>query len=442
VSLQYTPVGSEEILKRALEREKRARKEAENIAEQVTARLHVLNQELDLKVREAIRDLEQREADLQESHSKVTEALKLRDHFLASMTHELRSPLHSILGLSEVLLEDTFGELNDRQRSSLETIHSSGSHLLQLINNVLEVSKLAAGQSDFELEEVNVPAVCEEAAHLVAAQAATKHIRIELKLSPQAQTLQATTLHLKQILVNLLSNAVKFTPKGGTVVLTTSQDSEKQAVQLTVTDTGIGISEDDFSKLFRPFSQIDSGHERSAEGSGLGLLLVQRMADLYGGGVSVKSVPGEGSAFRVSMPYISAATRQTSSAGQSRKVVLIDDSSVNRAILRRILLRRSFTVLEQTDGLSGIEAVRKEKPFLVVLDLYMPKLDGFDVLRLLKTDPQLRGIPVAVISGVDTPRNQERCMEMGADAYFPKPIQSRRVEAWLDRHLAKITPES
>lgn len=433
---------SEDVLKRALERERRARKEAEDIAEEVTARLHHLNQKLDAKVREATLDLEAREAELRESHARVTEALKLRDNFLASMTHELRSPLHSILGLSEVLLEDTYGELNDPQRRSLGTIHSSGSHLLELINNVLEVSKLAAGQAETEVESVDVQAVCGEALALVANQAGAKGIEISLELAPEAHHLNADTLHLKQILVNLLSNAIKFTPRDGKVVLSAAISADEQAVELTVTDTGIGISEEDFSRLFRPFSQLDSGPGRSAEGSGLGLLLVQRMADLYGGGVSVQSSPDRGSAFRVSLPRSVSPTISPTQVGESQTVVLIDDSIVNRAILKRVLGRRSFQVMEEVDGLLGIELIRKRKPFLVLLDLYMPKLDGFDVLRLLKADSELKQIPVAIISGVDTPGNQERCLEMGADAYFPKPIQAKRLEAWLDCHLNALRERS
>ena len=433
---------SEEVLKRALERERKARKEAEDIAEQVTARLHHLNQKLDAKIQEATLDLEAREAELRESHARVTEALKLRDNFLASMTHELRSPLHSILGLSEVLLEDTYGELNDPQRRSLRTIHSSGSHLLELINNVLEVSKLAAGQTETQVETVDVQSVCEEALALVASQAGAKQIQVTYQMASEASCLNANTLHLKQMLVNLLSNAIKFTPKTGKVTLSASVSGDGQAVELTVTDTGIGISEEDFSKLFRAFSQLDSGPGRSAEGSGLGLLLVQRMADLYGGGVSVQSSPDHGSAFRVSLPRCISPSAPQTPQGETQTVVLIDDSIVNRAILKRVLSRRSFRVLEEVDGLLGIELVRKARPFLILLDLYMPKLDGFDVLRLLKADSELKQIPVAIISGVDTPGNQERCFEIGADAYFPKPIQAKRLEAWLDGHLDRVSPES
>jgi len=425
------------VLERALARERQARRAAEEIAEEVTTRLHQLNQELDSKVKEATRDLEQREEEIRRSHAELTEALKMRDNFLAGMTHELRSPLHSILGLSEVLLEEAYGPINERQKRSLDTIFSSGSHLLQLINNVLEVSKLSAGGSELQVEPVDVPAVCAEAMELVRAQAERKKIHLSLEADPRVTHLQANTLQVKQILVNLLSNAVKFTPEGGRVVLITSQDNASQAVELTVTDSGIGISEDDFGKLFRPFAQLNGGLERSAEGSGLGLLLVQRMVDLYGGGVSVKSIPGQGSAFRVSLPCMPSKDSNGREHRSSHRVVLIDDSSVNRTIVRRMLTRYPLEVLEEVDGLLGMELVRIEKPSLIFLDLYMPKLDGYDVLRLLKSDPALKDIPVAIISGVDTPKNQEQCLELGASAYFTKPVQRASLESWLEECLGK-----
>lgn len=421
------------MLRRALERERRARREAERIAEEATARLHTLNLELDAKVTEATQDLADREAELRVSHRKVKEALKLRDYFLASMTHELRSPLHSILGLSEVLLEDTFGELNERQKRSLDTIHSSGTHLLELINTVLEVSQLAAGKGEPVVEDVDLDVACREASEMVASVAASKRIELKLELG-EVPTVRASNLHVRQILVNLLTNAIKFTPPGGRVVLHTTFKADDGSVHLTVTDTGIGISEEDFSKLFRPFSQLDAGPDRSSEGSGLGLLLVQRMADLYGGGVSVKSEVGGGSAFRVSLPVATESKRRPPESGNF-KVVLIDDSSVNRAITRRFLERRFSQVLEAADGVAGVDLVRKARPSLIVLDLYMPKLDGFDVLQLLRADPELQSIPVAIISGVDTPENQERCLELGADAYFSKPLQVRRFDSWLDETL-------
>ncbi len=305
----------------------------------------------------------------------------------------------------------------------------------RFIPAVLEVSQLAAGKGEPVVEDVDLEIACKEASEMVASVAGTKKIEVKLRLG-DVPTIQANNLHLRQILVNLLTNAIKFTPPGGQVVLHSSFKADDGSVQLTVTDTGIGISEDDFSKLFRPFSQLDAGPDRSSEGSGLGLLLVQRMADLYGGGVSVKSQVGEGSAFRVSLPVAIESRKRRPQGGDLLKVVLIDDSSVNRAITRRFLERRFGQVLEAADGVAGVDLVRKARPFLIVLDLYMPKLDGFDVLQLLRADPELQNIPVAIISGVDTPENQERCLEMGADAYFPKPLQVRRFDSWLDEKLS------
>lgn len=419
----------------ALGKERAAREKAEQIAREVSARLHQANQKLDAQVKEAVRELEQGKEDLRKSHSDLEEALKQRDSFLASMTHELRSPLHSILGLSEVLLEDAYGPLTDEQRSSLQTIHSSGTHLLDLITNVLEVARLNANQGEFELELVDVKQLCLQVVDLLATQAQKRSIEIEVDLRADSHDIWATALQTRQILVNLLSNAIKFTPEGGAIRLSTCLEPHNKTLNITFSDTGVGISQTDFHKLFKPFSQLDTGLGRGNEGSGLGLLLVQRMVDLFGGGISVDSTEGQGSSFQVSLPMAAQNKGPHHSGPTSHEVVVIDDSSLNRLIAKRILSQFSLRVHEEVDGLRGIEILRKVKPDLVLLDLYMPKLDGYDVLRLIKADPELQAIPVAVISGVDTPVNRERCLEMGADAYFTKPLESKKITAWIVERL-------
>ena len=435
-------MGSEDALRRALAREKRARREAEEIAERATRHLHQLNQELDSKVREATRDLELREEELRASHSEMAEALSMRDHFLASMTHELRSPLHSILGLSEALADGVYGEPNPKELKSLKTIHRSGEHLLTLINNVLEVSKLAAGKQDLDLEKVNVQEVCREALEVVSAQARAKGVAVTYQPDELAQSLFANTLRVSQILINLLSNAIKFTPAEGQVLLETTLDDERESVIINITDSGVGIAQEDFPKLFTPFVQIDSGLERRQDGTGLGLMLVQRMVNLYGGSIRVSSQPGKGSSFTVTLPQRAPQALMGKLDKPSGKALIVEDSSLQRMILTRILQRRNIQSIEAVDGITGLESVRMQRPDVIFLDLNMPKLNGHDVLKLLKVDKELKSIPVAILSAVDTPGNRRRCLEMGAEAYLVKPILSKQLDDFLNRHIAVSSPEA
>lgn len=423
------------MLSRALAREKQARKEAEKIAESATRRLHLLNQELDVRVKEATRDLQVREEELRQSHAEMTEALKLRDHFLASMTHELRSPLHSILGLSEALADGAYGEPNDKQARSLRTIYESGEHLLNLINNVLEISKLAAGKEDLVLEEVLVSEVCRDVVCFIGPQAKAASVSLELDLDERTSSLYANTLRVRQVLINLLSNAVKFTPSGGSVVLSSRLDEERGTVELVVADSGIGIAQEDFSKLFQPFVQLDGGLARRAEGSGLGLLLAQRMVDLYGGSISVSSEQGRGTKFTVALP--SKAPEKTSGREFEPvgKALIIEDSGIQRLVLARMLHKQKLETIEAVDGIGGLEAVRTHSPDVIFLDLNMPKLDGRDVLKLLRADENLRDIPVCIVSAADTPGSRRHCLDSGASAYFVKPLRSSEVSEFTTKTL-------
>lgn len=252
-------------------------------------------------------ELEQRVAErtqaLHIANAELRRANRLKDEFLAGMSHELRTPLNSILGLSESLQLGTYGQLNERQHTTLRYIEESGRHLLALINDILDVSKIEAGQMQLETGPVSVESVAQASLQFVRQSAFKKQIKVNLSIDSPLIPIEADERRLKQILVNLLNNAVKFTAEGGAIGLEVVADSDKQMTHFTVWDTGIGIAPEDMERLFQPFIQVDARLARSYTGTGLGLTLVQRMTEMHGGRVSVESEVGQGSRFIVSFPW-------------------------------------------------------------------------------------------------------------------------------------------
>jgi len=252
-------------------------------------------------------ELEQRVAGrtqaLHIANAELRRANRLKDEFLASMSHELRTPLNSILGLSESLQLGTYGQLNERQHTTLQYIEESGRHLLALINDILDVSKIEAGQMQLETGPVSVESVAQASLQFVRQSAFKKQIKVNLSIDSPLTPIEADERRLKQILVNLLNNAVKFTAEGGTIGLEVVADSDNRMTHFTVWDTGIGIAPEDMERLFQPFIQLDARLARSYTGTGLGLTLVQRMTEMHGGRVSVESEVGQGSRFTVSLPW-------------------------------------------------------------------------------------------------------------------------------------------
>ncbi|MCG3209032.1 MAG: Sensor histidine kinase RcsC [Anaerolineae bacterium] len=279
--------------------------EGRDITEQKRAEqeIRALNNELEQRVAARTQELSAANADL-------AQANRLKDEFLAAMSHELRTPLNAVLGLSESLVDGILGELNPEQLEAVEEIAESGQHLLALIGDILDLSKIQAGQLDLKLEPVLVDAVCRASLRLVLPEARHKNLKVVTTFDNSVVEITADERHLKQMLVNLLSNAVKFTPAGGRVGLEVIGDETGQVVRVTVWDTGIGIAAKDLERLFQPFVQIDSRLSRQFDGTGLGLALVQRLAHLHSGSVQVQSEPGRGSRFTIVLPWAKNSVRE------------------------------------------------------------------------------------------------------------------------------------
>ena len=362
------------------------------------------------------RELEQQRAELAVTSQHKSE-------FLASMSHELRTPLNAVIGFSEVLLERMFGELNERQEDYLRDILGAGRHLLELLNDVLDLSKVEAGR--MELEPTTFPVL--DAVHPVLAllreRAAQHHITLQLEVGPDLPHVTADQLRLKQVLLNLVGNAVKFTPDGGTVTVAVARSRDELTV--TVADTGMGIAPDDQERIFDSFQQ-GTRSASASEGTGLGLTLTRRIVELHGGRVWLTSEPGLGSTFGFSLPQPQAVTAHDG-AGWSRAalddarptVVVIEDDPSSSELVGVHLTAAGLRPVPVRSGEEGLAAVRDLRPSAVVLDIRLPGMDGWDVLGELKADPELARTPVVVVSVLPDSR---RGFALGASDYLVKPV--------------------
>ncbi|MFC5379724.1 GAF domain-containing protein [Aquipuribacter nitratireducens] len=350
-------------------------------------------------------------------------ASRHKSEFLASMSHELRTPLNAVIGFSEVLLDRLFGDLTERQEEYLHDIHSSGQHLLELLNEILDLSRVEAGQMEMDYAVFAVRDTVESAMQLVRSRADAHGISLTLTVADGVDRLEADELRVKQVLVNLLSNAVKFTGDGGHVEVGVSLDDDDLVV--AVRDDGIGIAPEDRDRIFESFQQGRRGAPKE-EGTGLGLTLSRRIVELLGGRLSLHSEVGVGSTFTVALPLRRPGSRDATgphalsvSGDGERVVVVVDDDRASQELIGAYLRGTGALVLRAEDGAAGLDAVRRARPQAVVLDIRLPVLDGWQVIAALKADPTTRDIPVVVASVVD---ERARGLAMGAAAYLVKPL--------------------
>jgi signal transduction histidine kinase/ActR/RegA family two-component response regulator len=353
---------------------------------------------------------------LQERSAELEVASRHKSEFLASMSHELRTPLNAVLGFSEVLLERMFGDINEKQEDYLRDIHGSGKHLLELLNEILDLSKVEAGQMELEFTQVDVASVLEYAASLLRERAATHAIDLRVEVGPEVGEVEVDVLRLRQVVLNLVSNAVKFTPDGGTVVVR-AREVENE-LHVSVEDTGVGIPESDRERIFESFQQGGRGASRE-EGTGLGLTLSRRIVELLGGRMWLESEVGVGSTFGFVLPVRRAAAPDATPVTGSATIVVIEDDRPSLDLLTAYLSGAAITVVAARDGQSGLAAVRRRLPSAVLLDIRMPGIDGWAVLKAMKEDPETAHIPVIVVSIVD---ERSRGAALGAAGYLVKPV--------------------
>jgi signal transduction histidine kinase/CheY-like chemotaxis protein len=374
---------------------------------------------------------------LKESNLRLLEADKHKSVFLASMSHELRTPLNAILGFSELLIDADNGQFSpSTRRRFLEQIHSSGKHLLGLINDILDLSKIEAGQMELRLQNISIAEVVQQVLSTVEPLAAQKKIAIT-GTEVDAGAITADAGKVKQMLLNLVSNSVKFTPEGGVVTVRAVRLAD--TVELSVADNGIGIAAEDQDRIFHEFQQVDSGVGRQQTGTGLGLTLTRRFANLHGGDVRLESELGKGSVFTISLPVEARRAPVVilpSVAGDRGRtdarplVLVVEDDPPAAELLCRQIERAGFQTDVARTGTDALAKARERRPAAITLDILLPDLDGWEVLTRLKRDERTSDIPVVVVSVVDNP---ELGIALGALDYFVKPVPARDLISRLGR---------
>ncbi len=361
--------------------------------------------------------------ELERQRAELVVTSQHKSEFLASMSHELRTPLNAVIGFSEVLLERMFGELNERQEDYLQDILSAGRHLLDLLNDVLDLSKVEAGHMELDPTSFPLADAVTQVLALTRERAGRHDITVATDLAPGLAEVTADQLRFKQVLLNLVGNGVKFTPDGGAVTVSAWREGDDLVV--TVTDTGIGIAPDDQARIFDSFQQ-GTRSLSATEGTGLGLTLTRRIVELHGGRVWLTSEVGVGSTFGFSLPQPAAGTAG-SQPGWTRPalddtrpaVVVIEDDPSSSELVAVHLSAAGLRPIAVRSGEEGLDAVRALRPTAVVLDIRLPGMDGWDVLSQIKADPELAGTPVVVVSVL---ADRGRGFALGASDYLVKPV--------------------
>jgi PAS domain S-box-containing protein len=386
----------------------------------------------------------ERTATLSQANAELARANRLKDEFLSNMSHELRTPLNAILNLSESLQEGVYGPINDEQNETLRIIGESGSHLLELINDILDLSKIEADKLQLLLTPVNIETICQATVRMSREPAIKKRLKIVMEIESFAPTLIADERRLKQILVNLLSNAIKFTPEGGQIGLEVVHDAAAEAVRFTVWDTGIGIAHEHLPSLFKPFVQLDSTLSRQYSGTGLGLALVQRLVELHGGSFGVESEPGQGSRFFFTLPItpLDAILAQNQignndpiplptlyaspPSGQlptdAPLILIVEDNPINIKSLSDYLAYRGYRTMLAINGTEAIQMTLENHPHLIIMDVQMPELDGLEITRRLRQLPEFVTTPIIALTALAMPSDRERCLQAGMNHYVTKPV--------------------
>jgi CheY-like chemotaxis protein len=384
------------------------------------------------------------------------------------MSHELRTPLNVVLGMSESLQDGIYGFLNDKQLRSLRMIEESGRHLLELINDILDLSKIGAGKLELDIAPVAVETICQTSLRLIKQSAQMKRLKISSMFDNDVTIIQADGRRLKQVLVNLLNNAVKFTHQGGKIGLEVEGDPEQHAVHLTVWDTGIGIAQKDMKRLFQPFVQLDATLSRKYEGAGLGLSLVYRLVEMHGGSISVDSEEGKGSRFTVSLPWNkidkskiriphSDFTQDKSVQPEERrisephsqhltnrnvqseplKILIADDNEATTRTFSEYFATKDYRVMIAYNGWEAFAHTREHHPDIIVIDIQMPEMDGLEAIRHIRADKHGRNIPIIALTALAMPGDQEKCLTAGADVYLSKPVSLRRLSEIVENVLSQ-----
>ncbi len=387
---------------------------------------------------EMLAEIQARDAELRIAKEAAEEANRAKSAFLANMSHELRTPLNAILGYSDILQEDAREHGFTELVPDLRKVHAAGRHLLSLINDVLDLSKIESGKMELVLEDFEVQALVADVQATIQPLVARKHNTLVVRGADTSGGMRADLTRVRQVLFNLLGNASKFT-ENGTVTLELARETqgEREWIVFRVRDTGIGMTSEQQARIFEDFVQADAKTSRRYGGTGLGLAISRRFCRLMGGDISVESEPQRGSLFTVRLPAL--VRRKPEPVGEARigTALVIDDDENACDLLARSLAKEGFRVVTAASGEAGLRAAREYKPDVITLDVLMPGTDGWSVLRALKTDPEAAEVPVVIVSMA---AGLEMGRVLGAADFLSKPVDRARLAAAVRRYRGARTP--
>ena len=442
--------------KKVEEELKRARDHLEARVEERTTTLLKANEKLAMEIAER----ERAELELKESHQRLQLALTVtsrlrvqaeaasaaKTEFLTIMSHELRTPLTAIIGFSELLYDQSFGKLNDKQSAYAREIFEAGHLLLQLINDILDLAKVESGKMDLQISSVDLGQLLQDCLIMIGESAAKRRHSLDLRISDDLEGVEilADEVKLKQILVNLLTNAVKFTPSAGRICLECEVKGDN--LLISVSDTGIGINPEDQKCIFDVFQQLDSTFSRQEQGTGLGLALVYRLVELHGGHVWVESEGnGKGSTFRFTIPFIQAKKGKEDEAHrlegaripfarplqelpdqdeEQPRVLVVEDNEANMRFIATLLQMGGYAILQAVSAEEGIRIAESESPALILMDTSLFDMDGLTAARILKANPATSDIPLIALTAHAMNEDEPRARQAGCDAYLTKPMNT------------------